>query len=178
MSKIGKQLLAIPPKTEVNVLSGEIVVKGPLGELRRPLRSEISIEVVDDRVTVKPVSSSRLAQALWGTFAAHIKNMIVGVNTPFKKILVLEGIGYKSDLSSGKIKLSVGFSSPIEMAVPKGITATVEKNVITITGSDKELVGQFAANVRAVRPPEPYKGKGLRYDTEVVRRKQGKKATA
>ena len=178
MSKVGKQLLAIPPKTEVSVASGELIVKGPLGELRRPIRSEIAIEVAEGRVTVKPATSSRLARALWGTYSAHIKNMMAGVNTPFKKVLVLEGIGYKSDVQAGKIKLSVGFSHPVEMPVPKGVTATAEKNVITITGSDKEVVGQFAANVRAVKPPEPYKGKGLRYDNEVVRRKQGKKASA
>lgn len=178
MSKVGKQLLKIPAKTEVSVVSGEIVVKGPLGELRRPVRSEVAVEVKDGQVTVTPQTSSRLARALWGTYASHIKNMMAGVNTPFKKVLVLDGIGYKSELQVGKIKLSVGFSHPVEVVVPKGLTTTVEKNVITITGPDKEMVGQFAADVRSIKPPEPYKGKGLRYEGEVVRRKQGKKASA
>lgn len=178
MSKVGKQILVIPAKTEVLVTPGEITVKGPLGELKRPVPGDIAIAVLNNQVTVSPKTSSRLARALWGTYASHIKNMIGGVNTPFKKVLLLEGIGYKSELSGGNINFSVGFSHPVKIPVPKGITVTVEKNVITISGSDKELVGQFAANVRGVKPPEPYKGKGLRYDTEVVIRKQGKKATA
>lgn len=178
MSKVGKQILAIPPKTEVSIASGEVVVKGPHGELRRAVPSDITVATNEGRVTVTPRTSSRLAKALWGTYAAHIKNMIAGVNTPFKKVLLLEGIGYKSELSGGSINFSVGFSHPVKIPVPKGISATVEKNVITITGADKELVGQFAANVRGVKPPEPYKGKGLRYDSEVIQRKQGKKATA
>lgn len=178
MSKVGKQLLIIPPKTEVSITSEEIVVKGPQGELRRPLRSEVAIAVKENRVEVEPVISSRLARSLWGTYAAHVKNMLQGVNTPFKKVLLLEGIGYKSELSGGTITFSVGFSHPVKIPVPKGITVTVEKNVITITGPDKEQVGQFAADVRAIKPPEPYKGKGLRFEGEVIRRKQGKKATA
>jgi large subunit ribosomal protein L6 len=178
MSKVGKQILVIPPKTEVMVTAGEVTVKGPLGELKKRVPSQIAIAVENNQVTVTPNISSKLAKSLWGTYASHIKNMISGVHTPFKKVLYLEGIGYKSDLSGGSINFSVGFSHPVKIPVPTGITATVEKNVITVSGPDKELVGQFAANVRRVKPPEPYKGKGLRYDTEVVVRKQGKKATA
>lgn len=175
MSRIGKNPIAIPEKTEISVSEGVLTVKGPKGELVRSMHPEVSATIADGEVTITPASTSLLATALWGTYASHVRNMIHGVNTPFEKKLVLEGVGYRVELSGTTLKLSVGFSHPVSMEVPEGLTVTVEKNVITIAGADKEQVGQFAATLRAVRKPEPYKGKGIRYEDEVVKRKQGKK---
>jgi len=178
MSRTGKKPITIPTGTTVTITDGTLTVKGKNGELSRQLRPIVSISVEGNEVHVKPVAKTRLAQALWGTYASHVNNMIKGVNEQFKKELVLEGVGYKVALAGTTLTLNVGFSHPVAMEVPKGITVAVEKNLITITGADKEAVGQFAANVRAVKKPEPYKGKGIRYSDEVVRRKQGKKAAA
>jgi len=178
MSRIGKNAITIPAKTEVNLSDGVIAVKGPLGELRRRYVSDVNIIVENGAVTVTPATQSREALALWGTFAAHIRNMVSGVNTPFVKKLQVEGIGYKVDVQGKKVVLNVGYSHPVPLEIPEGLTVTAEKSLITISGSDKEMVGQFAANIRSVRKPEPYKGKGIRYDGEIIRRKQGKKAGA
>ena len=175
MSRIGKQPVAIPEKTDVSVSDNSISVKGPLGELSRALNSSISVKVENNEVIVTPVDKSNKARALWGTYASHVKNMVKGVNEAFEKKLVVEGIGYRVNLSGKKLELIVGFSHSVVLEVPEGITVVVEKNNIGISGSDKEKVGQFAAEIRAVKKPEPYKGKGIRYEGEVVRRKQGKK---
>jgi large subunit ribosomal protein L6 len=175
MSRIGKQELVIPDKTTVSVLDGVVSVKGPLGELSRPVRSEIAITVTDGTVTCSPQKESKFSRALWGTYASHMKNMISGVNAPFVKKLVVEGVGYRAEISGKSLKLLVGFSHPVLFDLPENLTVSVEKNEITISGIDKEKVGQFAAEVREVKKPEPYKGKGIRYSDEVVRRKQGKK---
>ena len=178
MSRIGKNAIAIPAKTEVNVSDGVIAVKGPLGELRRSYVSDVTIAVADGSVMVTPSSNSHEATALWGTFAAHIRNMVAGVNTPFVKKLQVEGIGYKVDVQGKKVVLNVGYSHPVHLDIPEGLTVTAEKGLITVSGSDKEAVGQFSANIRAIRKPEPYKGKGIKYEGEIIRRKQGKKAGA
>lgn len=176
MSRVGKLTISIPSGTDVAVVSGEITVKGKGGTLKRTLHPAISVSVEGGVASVVPVQKSRLAQALWGTYASHIRNMVEGVNKPFVKKLQVEGIGYRAELAGRQLKLSVGFSHPVLVAIPLGITVAVEKNIITISGADKEVVGEFAASVRAVKKPEPYKGKGIRYDGEVVRMKQGKKA--
>lgn len=176
MSRIGKQPIVIPAKTEVMVENHTVKVKGPLGELSRPFLPFISIKVADGIVTVEPKKETIFTRALWGTTASHIKNMIHGVNTLYQKKLIIEGIGYKAEVSGKSLILSIGFSHKVKVSVPKGIKVSVEKNLITISGSDKEAVGQFAAAVRARKKPEPYKGKGIRYDDEVIRRKQGKRA--
>jgi large subunit ribosomal protein L6 len=178
MSRIGKLAITIPSGTEVGVQSGEIVVKGKGGTLKRILHPAVSVSVENGKVSVVPAQTTRLARALWGTYAAHVRNMIAGVNQPFVKKLQVEGIGYRAELAGSKLKLQVGFSHPVVIDVPAGITATVEKNIISISGPDKEVVGGFAAGVRAIKKPEPYKGKGIRYEGEVVRQKQGKKAAA
>lgn len=179
MSRIGKQPIVIPDKTEVNVSEGKILVKGPHGALSREFRTaDVEINVVDKEVSVVPKRSTKISRSLWGTYASHIKNMISGVNKPFVKKLVVEGIGYRVEVSGMNIVLSVGYSHQVTLPIPEGITVSVEKNEITVTGSDKEVVGEFTAKVRAVRKPEPYKGKGIRYIDEVVRRKQGKRAVA
>lgn len=175
MSRIGKQPITIPEKTEVTVADGVVVVKGPLGELKKQLHPSVSVAVDGSAVSVSPVNESQLALALWGTYASHIRNMIAGVTTPFQKKLSVEGIGYRVSLSGKNLELLVGFSHPVVIEVPENLTVSVEKNEITVSGPDKEQVGQFAAEVRAVKKPEPYKGKGIRYADEIVYRKQGKK---
>jgi large subunit ribosomal protein L6 len=178
MSRIGKRAITIPQGTEVSVSAHEVSVKGKGGTLKRALHPQISIKVEGGEVTVNPARETRLAHALWGTYAAHVRNMIQGVNTPFQKKLIVEGIGFRAEVAGKNLKLNVGYSHPIQVPVPEGITVAVDKNVVTISGADKGDVGEFAASVRAVKKPEPYKGKGIRYEDEVIRRKQGKKAAA
>jgi len=176
MSRIGKQLIIIPEKTEVVKNDGVIVVKGPLGELSREFSSEIDITIGDKEITLKPLNDSNFANALWGTYASHIKNMVDGVNKLFEKKLLIEGVGFKVEASGEELVLSLGFSHKINVKIPKELNVVVEKNTITVSGINKELVGQFTSNIRALKKPEPYKGKGIRYEGEIVRRKQGKKS--
>ena len=176
MSRIGKRIITIPAGTEVSVVSNEVTVKGKGGTLTRTLHPAISIVVEKGEVSVVPKETSRLARALWGTYAAHMRNMIEGVNTPFVKKLQVEGIGFRAELAGKQLKLTVGFSHPVVLSIPAGIIVAVDKNIITISGADKEQVGEFAASIRGSKKPEPYKGKGIRYEGEVVRQKQGKKA--
>lgn len=176
MSRIGKRAIAIPSGTDVAIADAEVVVKGKGGTLKRSLHPTVAVKIENGQISVEPAANTRLARALWGTYAAHIRNMITGVNTPFIKKLQVEGIGYRAELSGKTLKMALGYSHPVVVAVPEGITVAVEKNIITISGADKEQVGQFAASVRAQRKPEPYKGKGIRYEGEIVRLKQGKKA--
>lgn len=175
MSRIGKNAIPVPDKTTVSVTDGVVAVKGPLGALSKPVHSQVTVTVADGAVQVSPVNTSKLARSLWGTYASHVKNMIRGVNEKYQKQLDIQGVGYKAEMQGAALKLSVGFSHPVIVPVPAGIEVTVVKNLITIAGIDKELVGQFAANVRAFKKPEPYKGKGIRYVGEYVRQKQGKK---
>jgi len=153
-----------------------LTVKGPLGGLSKPIHSSVTIAVDGSDVRVSPVNTSKLSRSLWGTYASHVINMIAGVNKKYQKQLELQGVGYKVELQGKHMKLVVGFSHPVMVAIPEGIDVAVEKNLMTISGIDKEAVGQFAANIRAVKKPEPYKGKGIRYVGEYVRQKQGKKA--
>ena len=178
MSRIGKQQITIPAGTEVSLTSDAITVKGKAGTLVKPLHPAVKITIENGIAAVNPANSSRLARALWGTYAAHVKNMIAGVNTPFTKKLQVEGIGFKAEVTGKNLKLAIGFSHPVLVPIPEGVTAVVEKNIISVTGADKDMVGQFAASVRELKKPEPYKGKGIRYEGEVIIRKQGKKAAA
>ncbi len=176
MSRIGKKPIMIPAGTEVNVSEGVVTVKGKGGELKRKINPKSIVNVEGTEVIVTPADDAREALAMWGTTASHIANMIAGVNEPYEKKLIVEGVGYKVNLQGKVLVLEVGFSHKVELAVPEGLTVEVEKTEITIKGIDKELVGQFAAEVRAVKKPEPYKGKGIRYFDEVIRRKEGKRA--
>ena len=178
MSRIGKQPVVIPEGTQVTVSGDEIAVKGKGGELRRKLHPSVSVKVTDSEVTVSPSNESREAQSLWGTFASLIQNMVQGVNEPFVKKLVVEGIGFKSNVEGKTLVLDVGFSHSVRVDIPEDLQVNAEKNEITIRGINKERVGQFAADVRKVKKPEPYKGKGIRYHDEVVRRKEGKRVVA
>ncbi|MBI2025200.1 50S ribosomal protein L6 [Candidatus Kaiserbacteria bacterium] len=163
-------------KTAVSVAGGVLSVKGTKGTLTKRVHPSVDVSVGEGGVMVTPKDRSRLAKALTGTFASHVKNMVQGVETPYMKKLILDGVGYRMEVKGKDVVLTVGFSHTVSLPIPEGITAKTEKNVMTIESSDKEAVGQFAANVRRVKPPEPYLGKGIRYDGEVIRRKQGKKA--
>ncbi len=176
MSRIGKKPIEIPEKTEVTVLGNLITIKGPLGEIKREFNKFVNIEVKEKQVIVTPTDESLESKAFWGTFASHIKNMIAGVNKAYEKVLIIEGVGYKANLQGEKIILNVGFSHPVSLAIPQGIKCEIEKDNIKISGIDKEIVGEFAATIRAQKKPEPYKGKGIRYSYEIIRRKEGKKA--
>ena len=175
MSRIGKKIITLPEKTEINVSGGSVSVKGPLGVLTRPLHPVIEVKMRGNEVSVLPKKMTLESRALWGTYASHLTNMISGVNKPFEKKLILEGIGFKSEVKDDKILLALGFSHPVVVLIPGGLKVTAEKNVITISGSDKEEVGQLASKLRSLKKPEPYKGKGMRYSDEVIKRKQGKK---
>lgn len=176
MSRIGKNAIPVPDKTTVSVADGVMTVKGPLGELSKPVHTAVSVSVDAGSVQVAPLNNSKLARSLWGTFASHIRNMIHGVNTKYQKQLEIQGVGYKVELQGKSLKFALGFSHPVIVPIPDGLEVVVEKNIITISGIDKEQVGQFAANIRAYKKPEPYKGKGIRYVGEYVRQKQGKKS--
>ena len=175
MSRIGKKVIVIPAKTTVTFDNGLFTVTGPLGTLSKNFNSLVNVEISAEGVSLSPAKETIEADALWGTYASHAINMISGVNTPFVKKLILEGIGYKSEVKGTNLVLALGFSHPVNVAIPAGLKVTAEKNVITVSGSDKEVVGQFSASLRALKKPEPYKGKGMRYDGEVIKRKQGKK---
>ncbi len=176
MSRLAKRPIAIPAKTEITVSGGDIVVKGPKGTLARKGNRLISVAIVPEGVQVATKADTLDAQAAVGTYASHVRNMIEGVNTGFVKKLLIEGVGYKWDVQGKTLALALGFSHPVKMPIPEGLTVTVEKGALSIAGVDKEVVGQFAANIRALKKPEPYKGKGIRYEGEIIRRKQGKKA--
>lgn len=178
MSRVGKQEIHIPAGTEVLVQDNIVTVKGKLGTLTRTLSALVSVQVADGIVRVTPTKETGEALALWGTFASHIKNMVQGVNEKYVKSLVIEGIGYKAAVQGNKVVLSVGLSHQVELPIPEGVTVEVDKSDIKISGIDKEKVGQFTAVIRSTKKPEPYKGKGIRYASEIIRRKQGKRAGA
>lgn len=176
MSRLAKKPIVVPSKVSVETKDGMLVVKGPKETLSRDVHSSISIDVTPEGIVVVPKNNTRLARALTGTYAAHVRAMIQGVETPFKKVLIINGVGYKVENKGNELVFALGFSHPVVMKIPDGITVTVVKNVITLEGADKQKVGQFAAEIRDKKRPEPYLGKGIKYEDEVIRRKQGKKA--
>lgn len=175
MSRIGKKEILIPDKVEVTQSNGVVKVKGPLGETERYFKPDIEIMIGDKSINLKPKKTPE-NNALWGSYASHITNMIEGVTKGFEKKLVIEGVGFKAQVSGKKLSLNLGLSHPVEVEVPVDINVLVDKNLITISGVDKERVGQFSATVRAIKKPEPYKGTGIRYEKEFIIRKVGKKA--
>ena len=176
MSRIGKQIIEIPAGTTVTVLGSTVTVQGSLGELSRTFRDEVSINVDGSSITCEPKHDTPFSRAMWGTVASHVKNMVDGVNTKFQKVLEVEGVGFRSDVKGSQLVLNVGFSHPVEIDIPNELEVTAEKNVITVSGIDKEQVGLFANRVRSKKKPEPYKGKGIKYQGEIIKRKQGKKS--
>jgi large subunit ribosomal protein L6 len=193
MSRIGKLPVPIPDKVQVTVDGQSVTVKGPLGELYQEIRSEIEVKLENNQVLVTPLGETKLHRALHGLSRTLINNMVEGVSKGYEKILVVIGVGYSAELKGSGLMLRLGYSHPIWMAPPPGVKfellqpsqwseAGVEKQgenqtvAIRVTGIDKALLGQVAARVRKIRPPEPYKGKGIRYNKEYVRRKAGKAA--
>ena len=177
MSRIGNRPIAIPNGITLDKVDGGVRVKGPKGTLSEKLPEPISVEIGDGRVVFRRRDESVATRALHGLARALVANMIKGVVKPFAKELEIQGVGYRAETSGKKLTLLVGFSHPVVLAVPEGLSVSVDRNVIVrIEGIDRRKVGQFAADIRALRPPEPYKGKGIRYVDERVRRKVGKAA--
>jgi len=176
MSRLAKKPIILPPKIEASFAAGVMTIKGPLGTLTKNFRPNIDVKIEKGEIILTQAFEGLQSDALWGTYASHIKNMIEGVQKPYEKKLIVEGIGYKADVKGKDLVLAVGFSHPVTVSIPADLKVTSEKNTVTISGIDCEKVGQFAAEVRAIKKPEPYLGKGIRYADEVIRRKQGKKA--
>jgi large subunit ribosomal protein L6 len=181
MSKIGKKEILVPDGVEVTRDGSTIKVKGPKGTLSKIFRDDINVNLGEKLITLDTKRNDKFSRSLWGTYASHLLNMVQGVQTPYQKKIILEGVGYKSEVKTTGAKkqfvFALGFSHPVVVEIPESITATAENNNIVISGIDKELVGSFAASIRALKKPEPYKGKGMHYEGEVIRRKQGKKTT-
>jgi len=183
MSRIGKKPILIPKNVEIKINGDEISAKGPKGELSLSLPSELSISLKESgaegkegqELTIGVKKKTKRSPALWGLFRSLAFNLVLGVSDGFEKKLEINGVGYRASVEGKKIILNIGFSHPVEVEAPNGIEFKVEKNIITVSGADKQLVGQTAAKIRAQRKPEPYKGKGIKYLDEVIRRKSGKK---
>lgn len=178
MSRIGKKPVSIPEKAEVTLSANVLTVKGPKGSLTLAHHYEVAIKIENGHVIVEKTGVTKRAQALWGTTAKLIENMLIGVTVGFTKQLELNGVGYRMNLAGKKLTLAIGFSHPVVVELPERIEAKIENNVLTLTSIDKQLLGEFAAYVRKQKPVEPYKGKGFRYVGEQVRKKEGKKAGA
>ncbi len=174
MSRVGKLPVVVPDKVSVTVEGAFVKVKGPKGELEYTFTDKVNIQLNDKEVVVTPIDESKDSRSLWGTTRMLINNMVVGVSEGFSKSLEYTGVGYKAVVKGDILNLSLGYSHPIDYQLPNGISADVKGNVITLTGCSKELVGFAAAKVRSFRPPEPYKGKGIKYTTETIIRKAGK----
>lgn len=176
MSRLAQKPILIPDGVEVRADGNVFYVKGLKGEIKREFKTNIiKIEIKDKEIYLSRNEETQLAQALVGTYYSHLTNMIQGVVEEYVKKLIVDGVGYKWEVKGNNLELSLGFSHPIVVEILNGLTVTAEKNNLTISGVDKEAVGQFAAKIRSLRTPEPYKGKGIRYEDEVIRRKQGKK---
>ncbi|MCX6738378.1 MAG: 50S ribosomal protein L6 [Candidatus Parcubacteria bacterium] len=176
MSRIGKQLIKVPSGVTVIIKGTNIEIKGPKGELMVQIRPEIEATLQNDQISFTVKEQSKESSAFWGLARALVANAVKGVTEEYKKELEIQGVGYRARVEGDNLVLEMGFSHPVNLARPNGIDFKVEKNIIKISGIDKQLVGETAAKIRAVRPPEPYKGKGIRYVGEVVLRKAGKRA--
>jgi large subunit ribosomal protein L6 len=175
MSRIGKQTIGIPSGVSVNIAAGELQAKGPKGNLTCVIPDGISATVEDGTLSFQRSGDDKQSRARHGLARALARNMVVGVSTGFTRRLEIEGVGYRADVQGKVLNLLLGFSHPVKMPIPEGLTVSVEANTkLSIAGASKQTVGQFASDIRALRPPEPYKGKGIRYDDERIRRKVGK----
>ena len=176
MSRVGNSPVTIPSGVTLNVEGKQIVAKGSKGELNMPLSDLVELTIEESAVFVAPKRKDKFGRSIWGTTRSNIQNMVKGVSEGFTKNLEINGVGYRAAMQGNKLQLSLGFSHPVVMDVPAGLTVAVDGNTkIAITGADKQLLGQFAAEVRAKRPPEPFKGKGVKYADEYIVRKEGKK---
>lgn len=179
MSRVGKKIINITDGVEVKLHNNRLEVKGPKGVLETVIHHEMAVKIADKEITVEKIGNSKKAPAIWGLTRALISNMIAGVTEGYTKKLELQGVGFRMAVQGKKITMALGFSHPVVVSVPEGLEAKIEENnILTITGADKQKVGQFAADIRKMKKVEPYKGKGFRYVGEHVRRKAGKKAAA
>lgn len=179
MSRIGKKPIVIPKGVEVKIDNFSIAIKGPKGEISVKIHPDVFLKIENNEVNVTVKDPEVKAnKALWGLYGSLIKNMVIGVTSGFEKKLEINGVGFKAQVSGEKIALSLGFSHQVDFDLPKGITAKVEKNIVSIAGVDKQLVGETAARLRNLKPPEPYKGKGIKYVEETIIKKAGKAAKA
>jgi large subunit ribosomal protein L6 len=177
MSRIGKKPILIPEQVTLTLKGDTVNVKGPKGQLTRVLDGRVKVELKDSTATISVTGNDKAARSLWGASRMHVANMIEGVTNGFSKQLQIEGIGYRASVEGKALVLLVGFTHPVKVQGDQ-VTFLVEKNIITVSGIDKEIVSKVAAQIKRVRPPEPYKGKGIRYVGEIVRKKVGKKAAA
>jgi len=176
MSRVGNAPIKLPDGVDLSANGAVLTAKGSKGELSMTVPSSVHVSIEDKIVMVKPVKKETSGKAIWGTVRANINNMVAGVNTGFTRNLEINGVGYRAAMQGNKIQLNLGFSHPVEMEIPAGLSVKVENNTkIEITGADKQLLGQFASEIRAKRPPEPFKGKGVKYAEEHIVRKEGKK---
>ena len=176
MSRVGKNPVAIPAGVNVEVSGGKLSAKGKLGVLTLGLSSEVTVKVENGQVSVQPVGDTKRARMMWGTTRNLVRNMVTGVATGYSKSLEINGVGYRAAIQGKELILQLGYSHEIKYPIPEGITVKAEKpTALTISGADRQKVGQVAAEIRSFRGPEPYKGKGIKYDTETILRKEGKK---
>jgi large subunit ribosomal protein L6 len=179
MSRLGKLPIELPKGVSAQIVDGVIIVNGPKGELKQKLMTCVKVEITAEAITVSVANPEQKPdKSLWGLYRSLIKNMVVGVSQGFTKQLEVNGVGYKVAGGGKKLNFSLGYSHPIDFDMPEGVSCAVEGKVITLTGSDKQIVGETAARIRRLRPPEPYKGKGIKYVEEVLRRKAGKTAAS
>ena len=174
MSRIGRKVLPLPKGVTLSQKPGSISVKGPKGELSKPLPEGISVKTEADKIQVLRADDSRQNRSKHGLIRAHLANMVKGVTEGWNRELEINGVGYRAEVAGDTINMALGYSHPIAFKLPKGVTAKVDKNRVTLSSADRDLVGQTAAKVRELRPPEPYKGKGVKYVEEVIKRKVGK----
>lgn len=175
MSRIGRLPITVPKGVTVAVNGSAVTVKGPKGELVQQVRPEVVVETNDDQVVVTRKNESKKAKGFHGLYRQLVQNMVVGVSAGFSRTLLINGVGYRAEVGKESVMLNLGYSNPIEFRIPEGITITSEgANKLIVQGIDKQLVGKTASEIRKVRPPEPYKGKGIKYEDEYVRRKVGK----
>lgn len=175
MSRVGKKPIPVPEKTKLTYAQGVLTVEGQKGRLSRAIHPEVSLQIEGDTIQVIPLKESKTNLALQGLTRSLVSNMVVGVNNGFEKVLEIAGIGYRAEVKGNTLVLNLGFSHPIQFELPEGISAVVDRNnIVKLSGIDKEKLGQTAASIRRLRPPEPYKAKGIKYAGEYIRRKAGK----
>ena len=176
MSRIGKYPVTVPAGVDLKIDGGVVRAKGKLGELTLPVDKDVAVSREGDKVWVKPAGEHKRARVMWGTTRAQIANMVRGVSQGYQKELEISGVGYRAQVQGKNIQFQLGFSHDVTLPIPEGVTVTIDKNTqIVAKGADRNKLGQFCAEIRALKPPEPYKGKGIRYKTETILRKEGKK---
>lgn len=178
MSRVGRKSISLPKGVNVTVASGQVAIKGPKGELKRPLPTGVSLKTEGQEIKVERADDSRENRAKHGMIRALVANMVKGVTDGFERQLEINGVGYRAEVAGQKLNFALGYSHPVVFELPKGISAKVEKNTVTLLGVDREILGETASKIRSLRPPEPYKGKGIKYVEEVIRRKVGKTGAA